>query len=328
MSEWYVFRGPQKDLPSPPPWRRFGGEIRLCADPERSKLPEPTPHQRRRGESFIASDLEIEMVNAALVLRRPLLVTGKPGTGKSSLAYAVANDLQLGPVLHWSVTSRTSVKEGLYSYDILARLHDQQMNPTQRPDITSYLRLGPVGTALIPSNRPRVLLIDEIDKGDIDLPNDLLHVFEEGRFNIQELARLSENLVEVQTADAGHWVPILHGEVQCREFPLVILTSNGDRDFPPAFLRRCLRLNLPEPSISKLAGIIDNHLGEERSPDIEERWKTLIAHFEEARKNDEIATDQLLNALYICAVGAPLTVDSALEGRRLVEALLKPLSST
>src|SRR5262249_15133431 len=172
------------------------------------------PTERRRGKTYQSTPEEVELVNAALYLRRPLLVTGKPGTGKSTLVNAVAYELGLGPVLSWSITSRSTLQEGLYRYDAIARLQqaslvdrlrqsgqegrttetDQDDRDTESAandptDIGQFIRLGPLGTALLPAERPRALLIDEIDKSDIDLPNDLLHVFEEGRFEIPELVR-------------------------------------------------------------------------------------------------------------------------------------------
>ena len=193
MTDWKLFRGDPEHphdaidrLPPPPRWRDFatreGGET----------------HGDRRGRSYLASPREVEMVNAALYLRRPLLVTGKTGTGKSTLAYAVAHELKLGQVLYWPVTSRTTLVQGLYNYDAVGRLQDVKLAEGGEGDIGQYIRLGPLGTALLPSDRPRVLLIDEIDKSDIDFPNDLLNIFEEGQFVIPELARLAGSRPKVK----------------------------------------------------------------------------------------------------------------------------------
>src|SRR5262249_24910117 len=144
-------------------------------------LPAMSQKDQERGANYKASDNERELVNAAMVLRRPLLMTGKPGNGKSTLAYAVAWELNLGPVLRWPITTRATLQEALYRYDAVERLRDASMaGAGSAPQIGDYIRLGPLGTALIPAQRPRVLLIDEIDKSDIDLPNDLLNVLEEG----------------------------------------------------------------------------------------------------------------------------------------------------
>jgi MoxR-like ATPase len=349
MKDWYIFKGPRKKLPEAPPWRRFGGKVLAAKNPARARLPAPDERERRIGSQYQTEETEIEMVNAALILRRPMLITGKPGTGKSSLAYAVAQDLGLGPVLRWPITSRSTLKEGLYSYDVLGRLQHQQLHPGEPAAINEFLRLGPLGTALAPADRPRVLLIDEIDKSDIDLPNDLLHIFEEASFDVPELTRLAEDgsgqarsakrkqdradRIEIRAHDDGYWIPIERGRVTCKEFPFIVLTSNGERDFPPAFLRRCLRLTLQEPSHEKLAAILRAHLGEAittpskpqaraKKPD----WEVLLENFEMRRSTQDLATDQLLNALYLRLLGAPLGEAKTEEGRRLEEALLKPLS--
>ncbi|HYO71167.1 MAG TPA: MoxR family ATPase [Archangium sp.] len=316
---WWVYRGsrqPHEDitrLPPPPPWRKSRGPAL-----ERPLTPGDGPPPR-----FEASDEVIELVNTALYLRRPLLVTGKPGSGKSSLAEAVAWELQLGRPLRWPINTRSSLQEGLYRYDAIGRLQEASLQEKRGqtgtsvaadPDITQFLQLGPLGTALAPSKYPRVLLIDEIDKSDIDLPNDLLNVFEEGEFEVPELSRLirtgADEGLKVRTLD-GEWAPTDKGWVRCHAFPLVILTSNGEREFPPAFLRRCLQLDIKEPGLEQLQDIVRIHLGDEAVA----RSAPYIQTFLERRSKDTLATDQLLNAIYLVTrvPGAQQDMESLLE---------------
>ncbi|MFN6159784.1 MAG: AAA family ATPase, partial [Dolichospermum sp.] len=299
-------------LPKPPSWRDFNNSN---SDPK-----------KRRAETFQARPEEIELVNAALYLRRPLLVTGKPGTGKTSLAYAVAYELGLGEVLHWPITTRTTLKDGLYSYDAIGRLQDaKDKDKDNLAEIGKYINLGSLGTALLPSKKPRVLLIDEIDKSDIDLPNDLLHIFEEGEFEIPELRRIADKLdqVEVQTAYKDQKATIEKGRIRCTSFPFVILTSNGERDFPPPFLRRCIRLNIQEPDKKELERIVKAHLQlDDKLPEIADK---LIDQFLKKRQNGELATDQLLNAVYL------VTRENSPTGTTkddLIEKILKYLDSS
>ncbi len=307
-------------IPAPPPWREFKDKR----------------NRRERGETYRASEKEIDLVNTAMYVRRPLLITGHPGAGKSSLAYAVAYELALGDVLIWPITSKSNLQQGQYAYDAIGRLQEASrpkeaqgntVKVDEAEDIGRFIRLGPIGTAFLKSRseRPCVVLIDEIDKSDIDLPNDLLHLFEEGEFEIPELARLPHDILQRET------VPVFahgsqdklqvprNGVVRCQAFPLIIMTSNGEREFPPAFLRRCLRLQLDVPNAEKIAEIVDAHL-HVTSSNLE--IKNLIDDFLTIRdaEHKQVAIDQLLNAVHLLLQGVSLSDDSTLR-----EAIFKAL---
>jgi MoxR-like ATPase len=307
MSDWHLFKGDNVPrtgvkLKEAPPWRTFLGKV--DEEPPRPVLANDDPAWKR-AKSFQLDAHVIDLVNAALILRRPILITGNPGTGKSTLIYRVAYELGLGSPLVWPINSRTTLRDGLYEYDALARLRDQQLE-RDTSDIGRYVTLGPLGTALLPTALPRALLIDEIDKADIDLPNDLLNVFEEGWFEIPELVRDATPKVRVRVSgtkrgtDADR-VTVDGGRVQCDEFPFIVMTSNRERDFPPAFLRRCLRIVMPDPEIPELTRIVAAHLGEPAAAAAE----ALIARYAD-RPKGAVATDQLLNAVHLVVGNAGL----------------------
>ena len=330
MTDWLIYRGTGEPhdgvdrLPEPPPWRRFDGGP-VTATPDWDDAVGGRPGVTDRARVYRPAAEVVEIVNAALYLRRPLLVTGKPGTGKSTLAYSVAYELGLGPVLNWPISSHSKLDDGLYRYDPIGRLEQASLerDGTAPPDIGRYLRLGPLGTSFVPGRRPRVLLVDEFDKSDIDLPNDLLNVFEEGEFEIPELSRLPDDQaeVEIMTADPRRTALVRHGRVRCAAFPFVVITSNGEREFPPAFLRRCIRLNIQPPDAEKLAAIIEGHLG----PGVLDGTRHLVEQFVEKRDLGDLATDQLLNAIYIATSGVR---PEAATRERLTERLFRPLDSS
>ncbi|MEV4139393.1 MoxR family ATPase [Dactylosporangium sp. NPDC049742] len=317
---WWVYRGTGSvseagpvQFPEPPPWRTFDGAPPAGVDWPEPPAPAVAATKRRLGEfgggqSPVRLDTRVlDVVNSALLLRRPLLVTGKAGTGKSTLAHSIAAELGLGSVLYWPITSRSTLGDGLYEYDAMGRLQALNMagaDPGRADDsdtdVGRFLRLGPLGSALVPWRRPRVLLVDEIDKSDMDLPNDLLTIFEEAEFVITELARLADQpTVRVRLHD-GSSTTVEHGVVRCHQFPVVVLTSNGERDFPPAFLRRCIRLNILQPDEQRLRDIVEAHLGTAGLDAADPYIQSFLA---KQQAGDDLAADQLLNAIFLASSG-------------------------
>jgi len=192
-------------------------------------------------KTYIASEDLKHAVNVAVALGRPLLVRGEPGTGKTLLAENLAASLGL-PLLRWHVKSTTKAKDGLYVYDTVQRLHDSRFGGDVG-DIAKYIKLGPLGESLAAPSRV-VLLIDEIDKADIEFPNDLLLELDAMRFRIDETGR----------------------EISATERPVVIITSNNEKELPDAFLRRCVFHYIQFPDRELMAEIVRVH-----HPDITDR---------------------------------------------------------
>jgi MoxR-like ATPase len=189
-----------------------------------------TEFLRFRGTpTYLTNDALEAAVNAALALERPLLVRGEPGTGKTLLAEAITEALGT-QLIHWPVKSTTRAQDGLYVYDTVQRLYDSRFGDGDVKDIRHYIKLGPLGRAFSATERV-VLLIDEVDKADLEFPNDLLHELDRMRFVINE------------TGD----------EIVAAQRPIVVITSNNEKELPDAFLRRCVFhfIDFPEPELMK-----------------------------------------------------------------------------
>ena len=184
---------------------------------------------------YVATDDLKVAVNAAVLLRRPLLVKGEPGTGKTVLAHEIAKAVG-APLIEWTVKSTTKAQQGLYEYDAVARLRDGQLGDARVHDIGNYIRRGKLWEAFTNPQTP-VLLIDEIDKADIEFPNDLL----------QELDRMEFHVYETNET------------VKAVERPIVVITSNNEKELPDAFLRRCFFHYIKFPDRETMRAIIDVH---------------------------------------------------------------------
>ena len=196
-------------------------------------MTEPTRFEGTK--SYIATDDLKVAVNAAVTLRRPLLVKGEPGTGKTVLAHEISKALD-APLIEWNVKSTTKAQQGLYEYDAVARLRDGQLGDERVHDISNYIRRGKLWEAFTSEKLP-VLLIDEIDKADIEFPNDLL----------QELDRMSFDVYET------------HERIEAKERPIVVITSNNEKELPDAFLRRCFFHYIKFPDTETMRDIIEVH---------------------------------------------------------------------
>ena len=186
-------------------------------------------------KDYIATDDLKVAVNAAVTLRRPLLVKGEPGTGKTVLAHEIAKAVD-APLIEWNVKSTTKAHQGLYEYDAVARLRDGQLGDERVHDISNYIKKGKLWEAFTSEKLP-VLLIDEIDKADIEFPNDLL----------QELDRMSFDVYETQQ------------RIEAKERPIVVITSNNEKELPDAFLRRCFFHYISFPDRDTMRDIIEVH---------------------------------------------------------------------
>lgn len=193
-------------------------------------------------KDYIASPELMQSVNISLAIQRPLLLKGEPGTGKTLLAKSIAEALNR-PLIRWNVKSTTKAQDGLYVYDTVQRLNDSRFSEGDVSNIENYIKLGKMGESF-DSDEPTVLLIDEIDKADLEFPNDLLAELDEMRFNIPETKQ----------------------EVSAKHRPMVVITSNSEKELPDAFLRRCVFHFIEFPDVKLMKEIVDVHF-----PNIEKK---------------------------------------------------------
>ncbi|MGD0633744.1 MAG: MoxR family ATPase [Beijerinckiaceae bacterium] len=186
-------------------------------------------------KSYIATEDLTVAVNAAIVLQRPLLIKGEPGTGKTVLAEEIAAALE-APLITWHVKSTTKAQQGLYEYDAVSRLRDSQLGDARVSDISNYIKRGKLWEAFTAPKRP-VLLIDEIDKADIEFPNDLLLELDRMEFHVYETGET----------------------IRAQARPVIIITSNNEKELPDAFLRRCFFHYIRFPDAETMAAIVEVH---------------------------------------------------------------------
>ena len=228
--------------------------------------------------SYVATEDLNVAVNAAITLERPLLVKGEPGTGKTVLAEEIAKAVK-APLLTWHIKSTTKAQQGLYEYDAVSRLRDSQLGDPRVSDIRNYIRRGKLWEAFDAEARP-VLLIDEIDKADIEFPNDLLLEIDRMEFFVYETGET----------------------VKARQRPIVVITSNNEKELPDAFLRRCFFHYIKFPDAETMGKIIDVHFPGIKKKLVEEALKLFFQVREAPGLKKKPSTSELLDWLKLLMV--------------------------
>jgi MoxR-like ATPase len=236
-------------------------------------------------KSYIAArDLQIA-VEAAITLQKPLLIKGEPGTGKTQLAYEIAAALGK-KLITWNIKSTTSAQQGLYEYDAISRLRDAQLNSERVSDIRHYIRKGKLWEAFVADDAP-VLLIDEIDKADLEFPNDLLQELDKMEFYCYEL-----------------------DETICaRQRPIVIITSNNEKELPDAFLRRCFFHYIKFPDAVTLRKIVDVHYPAQEEQLISKAIELFLEVREKRQLKKRPSTSELIDWIKLLLAGSIGTTD-------------------
>lgn len=222
-------------------------------------------------DEYVVTEELMNAVNVSIALEKPLLIKGEPGTGKTMLAEAISKALDMELII-WGIKSTTKAQEGLYVYDTVQRLYDSQFGEGNVADIKQYIKLGKLGEAFT-SDKQVVLLIDEIDKADLEFPNDLLWELDKMEFYINETKET----------------------IKTKHRPIVIITSNAEKELPDAFLRRCIFHYIEFPDIKKMEEIVNVHFGK-----IDQRLcENALNAFYEIRKMDDLqkkpSTSELLD---------------------------------